>query len=232
MGAEGPTDDPAINALRERQIRNFLATLILSQGVPMLCGGDEVARSQRGNNNGYCQDDELTWYDWNLDAPRKRLMDFTAKLIELAQQPPQPPPPQVLPGPHRQKLPGSRAAIIKDIAWYNTDGNELPDEAWNEPGTAPSALMLNGKTLGVTDEDGHPVTDDSFLILVNAYHEGVEFTLPESPKGRPWVQLIDTQHIDDPFKEVPLSDKVILGGRSIRVFRDDPGNISAQPKPN
>ena len=83
MGAEGPTDDPAINELRERQTRNFLATLILSQGVPMICGGDEVARSQRGNNNGYCQDNELTWYDWKLDAPRQRLMEFTAKLIEL-----------------------------------------------------------------------------------------------------------------------------------------------------
>ncbi len=234
MGAEGPTEDLAINEMRERQTRNFLTTLIFSQGVPMLCGGDEVARSQRGNNNGYCQDDELTWYDWNLDPPRKRLMEFTAKLIELRKN---------HPNLHRRKFfqdrtvkssRGAEPRIIKDISWFNTDGNELPDEAWNEPWNRTLGLMLNGNTLGVTDEDGHPVTDDSFLILVNAYHEGVEFTLPESPKGRPWVQLVDTQHIDDPFKEVPHSEKVILGGRSIRVFRDDPGNAATlnQQPPN
>ncbi len=222
MGAEGPTDDPVINELRERQTRNFLTTLILSQGVPMLCGGDEVARSQRGNNNGYCQDDELTWYDWNLDAPRRRLMEFTAKLIELRRN---------HPNLHRRKffqdrtVKGKRGAepqIVRDIAWYNTDGNEFPDEAWSEPWNRTLGLMLNGNTLAVTDEEGHPVTDDSFLILVNAYHEGVEFTLPDPPEGKPWTQLIDTRHIDDPFKEVPFTSKVILGGRSIRVFRDGP----------
>jgi len=223
MGAEGPTDDPVINELRERQTRNFLTTLILSQGVPMLCGGDEVARSQRGNNNGYCQDDELTWYDWNLDAPRRRLMEFTAKLIELRRN---------HPNLHRRKffqdrtVKGKRGAepqIVRDIAWYNTDGNEFPEEAWGEPWNRTLGLMLNGNTLGVTDEEGRPVTDDSFLILVNAYHEGVEFTLPDPPHGKPWTQLIDTQHIDDPFKEVPFTHKVILGGRSMRVFRDGPG---------
>ncbi len=239
MGAEGPTDDPVINELRERQTRNFLTTLILSQGVPMLCGGDEVARSQRGNNNGYCQDDELTWYDWNLDAPRRRLMEFTSRLIELRRN---------HPNLHRRKffqdrtIKGTRGAepqVIKDIAWYNTDGNQLSDEAWNQPWNRTLGLMLNGNTLGVTDEEGHPVNDDSFLILVNAYHEGVEFLLPEGPKGKPWVQLIDTQHIDDPCKEVSISDKVILGGRSIRVFRDGPGPkpssadlLSPRPKPD
>ncbi len=224
MGAEGPTDDPVINEMRERQTRNFLTTLILSQGVPMLCGGDEVARSQRGNNNGYCQDDELTWYDWNLDPPRKRLMDFTAKLIELRKK---------HPNLHRRKFfqdrtikatRSAQAQIVKDIAWYNTDGNELSDEAWNQPWNRTLGLMLNGATLGVTDEEGHPVTDNSFLLLVNAYHEGVEFHLPDPPNAGTWTQLIDTQHIDDPFKEVNISEKVILGGRSMRVFRDTPGS--------
>ncbi len=220
MGAEGPTDDPVVNEMRERQTRNFLTTLILSQGVPMLCGGDEVARSQRGNNNGYCQDDELTWYDWNLDPPRRRLMEFTAKLIELRRN---------HPNLHRRKFFQDRtikatrdgqAQIVRDIAWYNTDGNELSDEAWNLPWNRALGLMLNGSTLQVTDEDGHPVTDDSFLLLVNAYHEGVEFTLPDPPDGRPWVQLIDTENIEDPFAPAPHSEKVIVGGRSMRVFSD------------
>ena len=138
MGAEGPTDDPAINELRERQTRNFLATLILSQGVPMLCGGDEVARSQRGNNNGYCQDDELTWYDWILDPPRKRLMEFTAKLIDLRRS---------HPNLHRRKFFQDRTvkgSVQRDIAWYNTDGNELSDEAWGQPWNRTLGLMLNG----------------------------------------------------------------------------------------
>ena len=214
MGLEGPTDDPAINELRERQTRNFLTTLILSQGVPMLCGGDEVARSQRGNNNGYCQDDELTWYDWNLDPPRQRLMDFTVKLIELRRS---------HPNLHRRKFFQDRTvkgSIQRDIAWYNTDGKELSDESWSQPWNRTLGLMLNGSTLQVTDEEGHPVHDDSFLLVVNAYHEGVEFILPDPPNGRSWIQVIDTQHIDDPFREEEISEKVILGGRSMRVFRE------------
>ena len=182
----------------------------------MLCGGDEVARSQRGNNNGYCQDDELTWYDWKLDEPRKRLLDFTSKLIRLRRQ---------HPNLHRRKFFQDRTikgSIVRDIAWYNTDGNELTDEQWTADWNRSLGVLLNGSTLQVTDEDGKPVVDDSFLILVNAYHEGVEMTLPEPPHGTPWVQLIDTQHIDDPFKEVAITEAVIVGGRSIRVFRDRP----------
>ena len=226
MGAEGPTDDPEINELRERQTRNFLTTLILSQGVPMLCGGDEVARSQRGNNNGYCQDDELTWYDWKLDEPRKRLMEFTSKLIGLRRQ---------HPNLHRRKFFQDRTikgSVVRDIVWYNTDGKELSDEQWNATWNRSLGVLLNGTTLQVSDEEGKPVTDDSFLILVNAYHEGVEFTLPDPPHGKPWIQLLDTQHIDDPFKEVPYTDTVIAGGRSMRVFRDGPGPQGPDNKPN
>ena len=98
----------------------------------------------------------------------------------------------------------------------------MSDEQWSADWNRNLGVLLNGTTLQVSDEEGQPVTDDSFLILVNAYHEGVEVTLPEPPHGNPWIQLIDTQHIDDPFKEVPFSDMVILGGRSMRVFRDGP----------
>ena len=214
MGVEGPTDDPEVNALRERQMRNFLATLILSQGVPLLCGGDEIAHTQSGNNNAYCQDNEISWIDWNLNPEQQRLREFAAKLIHLR---------LAHPNLRRRKFFQDRVirgSLERDIAWYNTDGSEFSDEAWNTGWNRALALMLNGKTLGITDEDGHRIIDNSFLILVNAAAEGVEFTLPEAPAGT-WMQILDTESIDEPFAEVAPDALVILGGRSLRVFRSN-----------
>jgi isoamylase len=214
MGAEGPTDDPAINALRERQMRNFLATLLLSQGVPMIAGGDEFARSQRGNNNGYCQDNELTWYDWKLDDSRVRSMEFTRKLVHLRRS---------HPNLHRRKFFQDRTirnSVVRDIAWYGADGNEMPEGAWNAEWTRSMALMLNGKTLQAADDEGNPLLDDSFLIVVNAFHEGVEFTLPPQPNGSPWRLVMNTENVDDPFEQVVVGEKVIAGGRSLLVYSD------------
>src|SRR5271170_4414537 len=184
MGVEGPTDDEGINILRERQTRNFLATLMLSQGVPMLNGGDEIARSQRGNNNCYCQDNELTWYDWNLDEPRKRLLAFTARLIHLR---------SCHPNLHRRKFFQDRPIrkegedlVIKDVSWFSTDGKQVSDEVWNTEWNRSVAVLLNGQTLQVTDEDGRRVIDDSFFLVVNAAEAGVEYVLPVSPSGRRW----------------------------------------------
>jgi isoamylase len=206
MGAEGPTEDEGINSLRERQTRNFLATLMLSQGVPMLAGGDEVSRSQRGNNNAFCQDNELTWYDWNLDPPRKRLLEFTCKLIALRRN---------HPNLHRRKFFQDRqirGSVVRDIAWYNTDGNELGDDNWSTTWNRSMGVMLNGKTLGYPDEEGKPIEDDSFLILINAYHEGVEFKVPDPPNGNPWKFVMRTENIEDPFAEMKPEDKLIVGG--------------------
>ncbi|QHN03726.1 glycogen debranching protein GlgX [Granulicella sp. WH15] len=214
MGVEGPTDDKAILEMRERQVLNFLSTLLLSQGVPMLCGGDEVARSQRGNNNAFCQDNELTWYDWNLDAPRRRLMDFTGKLIQLR---------RAHPNLHRRKFFQDRTirgSVVRDIAWCNTDGEEFNDKNWNAQWARSLALLLNGKTLGVTDEDGTPLCDDSFLILINAFHEGVEFKLPPPPDGTPWKQILNTENLEDPFAQPPLGPSIIVGGRSLILLSD------------
>ncbi|GAC1416264.1 MAG: glycogen debranching protein GlgX [Acidobacteriaceae bacterium] len=214
MGVEGATDDPEINKQRERQIRNFLGTLLLSQGVPMICGGDEFARSQRGNNNCYCQDNELTWYDWQLDASRTRLMEFTRKLVKLR---------RAHPNLHRRKFFQDRTirnSVVRDIAWYGADGKEMPEEAWTTEWTRSLGLMLNGKTLQASDGDGNPLVDDSFLILVNSFHEGVEFTLPPVPDGSKWRQVMDTENLEDPFKITDVSDKVIVGGRSMMVFSD------------
>ncbi len=108
----------------------------------------------------------------------------------------------------------------KDIAWYDPDGNEVSDEAWNAEWIRAIALLLNGQTLQVTDENGKPVIDASFLILVNASHQGVEFTLPPSPTGNPWVQIVETENIDDPFARRTAAEKAIVGGRSLRVFND------------
>ncbi|HEX4037779.1 MAG TPA: glycogen debranching protein GlgX [Acidobacteriaceae bacterium] len=214
MGAEGPTDDPAINTLRERQMRNFIATLILSQGVPMICGGDETARSQDGNNNAYCQDNELTWFEWNLTPARQRLLEFTTKLIQLRRS---------HPNLHRRKFFQDRVirgSVLRDIAWFNTDGNEFSEEDWNTHWYRALAVLLNGKTLAITDEDGHPILDDTFLILVNASAEGVEFTLPAAPAGHPWKLILDTENLDDPFHDPDVGEKIIIGGRSMRVFCD------------
>ena len=214
MGAEGPTDDAAINEMRERQTRNFLATLMLSQGVPMLAGGDEVARSQMGNNNAFCQDNELTWYDWNLDPPRRRLMEFTGRLIQLR---------KAHPNLHRRKFFQDRTirgSVVRDVAWYNTNADEFSDEDWNTHWNKSMGVMLNGKTLGVTNDEGKPVEDDSFLILINASPDGVEFTLPKPPNGHPWSAVMRTENIDDPFANFELGEKIILGGRSLALLSD------------
>jgi isoamylase len=218
MGAEGPTQDPAINALRERQMRNFLATLMLSQGVPMLAGGDEVARSQRGNNNCYCQDNELTWFDWNLDGPRKRLLEFTTRLIQLRLS---------HPNLHRRKFFQNREirklgqdTAVMDLAWFNTDGNHVSDQTWRTEWNRTVCVLLNGQTLEVSDDKGQPVIDNSFLLIVNAAQDGVEFTLPPCESGTGWRQIVSTENIDEPFAEKEPDGKVIIGGRSLLLFMD------------
>jgi isoamylase len=222
MGAEGPTEEKCINTLRERQMRNFLATLMLSQGVPMISGGDEIARTQQGNNNAYCQDNELTWFDWERCEEQQRLLAFTRRIIQLR---------LAHPNLHRRKFfqdrvirtpAGDRLVkkVVKDIAWYGPDGYEVSDEAWSAEWVRAIALLLNGQTLQITNENGAPVIDQSFLLLVNAAHEGVEFTLPDSPTGNPWVQIMETENTADPFLSNVAAEKVIVGGRSLKLFND------------
>ena len=223
MGAEGPTDDPNVNNLRERQMRNLITTLMLSQGVPMLCGGDEFSRSQRGNNNCYCQDNELTWYDWDLDDSRKRLLEFTSRLIQLRRD---------HPNLHRRKFFQDsviRGSVVRDVAWFGTDGQEVSDEVWGQPWSKSIAVMFNGKTLNTIDDEGQKVVDDSFLILINAADQGVEYVLPETPGKTPWRQVLDTENIDDPFCEVEMHDKAIVGGRAVRVYSDSMQQVAKSP---
>ena len=221
MGAEGPTEDAAINELRERQTRNFLATLMLSQGVPMLAGGDEVARSQMGNNNAFCQDNELTWYDWSLDAPRRRLMEFTGKLIQLRRS---------HPNLHRRKFFQDRDIRGSvDVAWYSTDGKQFEGEDWNQPWNKSLGLLLNGKTLNVSDDEGNEVIDDTFMILINAAPDGVEFKLPQPLNGTPWKLVMKTENIENPFAEGKLDKTIIVGGRSLVLLSDGELFNTVQP---
>ena len=186
-GTEGPTDDPAILALRQRQQRNFLATLLLSQGVPMLCGGDEIGRTQQGNNNAYCQDNEVSWFDWKLDKRRRDLLGFTRFLIELRRRHP------VLR--RRQFFYGRRiqGSEVKDLAWFRPDGKEMTEEDWTNPQTRCLDLRLAGDAMEEVDAQGSLIVDDTLLILLNAYHEPLSFTLPAHRPGVKWELVLDTR---------------------------------------
>jgi isoamylase len=194
MGAEGPTDDAAINLARDRQMRNFLATLLFSQGVPMILGGDEIARTQQGNNNAYCQDNELTWFDWNLDDRKQGLLNFTRKLIKIRLSHP------VL---HQRKFYQDRkirGSEGKDVLWLRPDGGEMTDEEWGLGWTRSLGVVLNGRALGDVDEHGEEVVDDSFLLLLNCHHEPIQFFAPKSTEIEAWHVLVDTNESDLPEK--------------------------------
>ncbi|HEY0795140.1 MAG TPA: glycogen debranching protein GlgX [Acidisarcina sp.] len=214
MGAEGPTDDPEIHRARMKQVRNQLATLLLSQGVPMISGGDEILRTQQGNNNAYCQDNEISWYDWAQNPDKEALLNFTAKLIALR---------KAHPNLHRSKFFQDRAihhSATRDIAWYGNDGKELSDEAWNTSFVRTFGMMLNGQTLNVTDNLGNPLHDDSFLLLVNAHHEEVTFTLPEPPEAGRWKVIMNTADLTSPFKTLWIRRRMRIEGRSLVLLTE------------
>jgi glycogen operon protein len=213
-GAEGPTDDPEVNALRSRQQRNFLTTLLLSQGVPMICHGDELGRTQQGNNNVYCQDNELSWIDWS--TADTELMAFTQKVSELRANHPVFRRRRFFSGrPVRQRgAPG-----LPDIAWFAPDGSEMTDEDW-ESGFAKSiAVYLNGQGIPDLDVRGQRITDDSFLLCFNAYHEPIEFAMPAAEFGRAWLPVINTADDDDARESVTAGVKIEVAGRAVLVLQ-------------
>ncbi|MGH7973557.1 MAG: glycogen debranching protein GlgX, partial [Limisphaerales bacterium] len=185
-GAEGPTDDPAIIELRERQKRNFLATLLFSQGVPMICGGDEMGRTQRGNNNAYCQDNEISWYDWTLDERNRSLLDYTSLLIAFRRKHP-----NLRRHKYFQGRP-IRGGGVKDIIWVRSDGAEMTDEEWSAGWHRALGVRFNGDAFEIQDERGERVNDDTLLLLLNAHHEPIPFTLPAFVPGAKWALVFDT----------------------------------------
>ncbi|TXF11985.1 glycogen debranching protein GlgX [Pelomicrobium methylotrophicum] len=187
-GVEGETDDPAINALRARQKRNLLATLLLSQGVPMLLAGDEICRTQRGNNNAYCQDNEISWIDWHLTEPKQKLLAFVQRLVALRREHP------VFRRRHFFQGRPIHGTGVKDILWLNPDGREMTEEEWNQHHARCLGVYLAGEGLTETDERGRPITDANFLVLFNAHHEEIPFTLPRLAGGSRWLSVLDTAY--------------------------------------
>ncbi|GAB3214318.1 glycogen debranching protein GlgX [Marinactinospora thermotolerans] len=186
-GIEGPTDDPAINALRDRQRRNILATLMLSQGVPMLLHGDEIGRTQAGNNNAYCQDSELTWMDWTLVEENADLLAFTAAITELRHHHPIFRRTRFFAG-----SPIRKGDELRDIAWFTPDGAEMTEENWEAPFGRCIVVFLNGEGMTDLDPRGERVTDDSFLLCFNAHYGDVEVTIPDQDYGAEWSVVVDT----------------------------------------
>jgi isoamylase len=210
-GVEGSTDDPAIRSLRSRQMRNFLATLLLSQGVPMISHGDEVGRTQRGNNNAYCQDSELTWIDWNLDAEKRALLQFTAKLVRFR---------RTQPTLRRRRYFQDRSIRgVKDVAWFSPDGREMTDEAWNADFVRSLGMLLSGSAIEEVDERGEPVLGDTLLVLLNGHHDRISFVLPPLVADQLWFRVFDTVDPSLPDKSFRPGMRFQLQGRSVAVLK-------------
>ena len=210
-GVEGETDDPAVLALRRRQVRNFLAILLLSQGTPMICGGDEIGRTQGGNNNAYCQDNEISWYDWKLDGERKALHAFTRKLIAIRRD---------HPAFHRAKFFKGRkirGTDVRDITWYRHDGAPMTDGDWENPVTASLSLFLAGHGIDDRDEEGNLVIDDDFTLVLNGSDTPLDFVLPKTTSVGPWQLLVDTSD-DDRNERVEQGGTTAVGHRSLKLF--------------
>ncbi len=212
-GDEGPTDDPAVNALRARQQRNFLATLFLSQGIPMLLGGDEMGRSQGGNNNGYCQDNEISWYDWeNIDQD---LLQFTKAVICLWRE---------HPAFRRRRWFQGRdfhGAEASDIGWYKPDGHPISDEDWQAGFAKSLGIYLNGKAIPDPGPRGERIEDDRFYLLFHAHHESCPFVIPGAGLGRRWVKVLDTAEpvAMESTETLAAGSEVKVEGRAMLVFR-------------
>lgn len=206
-GAEGPTEDPAILKLRARQKRNFLAALFLSQGVPMLLGGDEMGRTQQGNNNAYCQDNEISWYNW--DAVDRELLEFTSRLIEFRKK-------------HtvfrrRRFFQGVpiHGGEKKDVAWFTPDGQEMTEENWGEGFAKCVGVFLNGEAIPSPNARGERITDDSFYLIFNGHYESLMFALPESSWGQKWKIVFRTDELGFPDSggEFGAEERIEVQGR-------------------
>jgi glycogen operon protein len=214
-GVEGPTDEPAVLALRARQQRNFLATLLLSQGVPMLQAGDEIGRTQYGNNNAYCQDNALSWLDWNLDQPRRELLEFTRLLSRLFHRHP------VL---RRRKFFQGRhihGSEVKDLAWFRPDGHEMTDEDWLNWHTRCLGMLLAGDAIEELDARGARIVDQTLLLLLNAHYEPLPFRVPAYQTAVRWEVVIDTRETPERGRRAFLSGgaSYLLEARSLALLR-------------
>jgi glycogen operon protein len=212
-GVEGETDDAEVLQLRQRQARNFLTTLMLSQGIPMLLGGDELLRSQQGNNNGYCQDSEISWFKWDLEKENQDFVNFCRELVYFRRQHPV--------FRRRKWFQGQAIRGVPDINWYNPDGSEMNQEEWDLGYAKSIALFLNGSKIPSPGTQGQKVSDDSFLLFFNAHWETIEFNLPGDFADQEWCMVIDTKEprfIQD-SRIFTGNEAVPVIGRSMVVLR-------------
>jgi isoamylase len=214
-GAEGHSDDPAIIALRERQKRNLIATLIFSEGVPMVFAGDELSHTKNGNNNTYCHDNDLTWLHWDLDSRKQKFLEFVRACTQIWREQP------VL---QRRKFflgRPIRGSNIKDISFFDPSGEEMSDKAWNAGWVQCLGVRLAGDMINEVDERGEPIKGDTLLLLLNAHWEEIPFTLPDTAGGDVWQSLIDTAEPDRPLpiKVRPAREQFPLYGRSLALLR-------------
>jgi isoamylase len=222
-GVEGPTDDPDILELRERQKRNLIATLLLSEGVSMLFAGDELSHTKGGNNNTYCQDNELTWLNWDLDERKQKFLDFVRKCTRIWREQP------VL---QRRKFFQGRAlrgSGIKDISFFDLSGQEMTDQQWGEPNARSIGIRLAGDEIGDHDERGEPIRGDTLLLLFNSHWEELPFTLPAAREEHVWETMLDTARPEEGCKVYKPGERFPLFGRSVAVLRTATREEVGQP---
>jgi isoamylase len=211
-GVEGPTDDPFVTELRERQQRNFLTTLLLSQGVPMLLGGDELSRTQRGNNNAWCQDNEISWFDWEVDEQGERLLEFARRVIFLRRNHP------VF---RRNRFFAGSGEDLPDVWWMRPDGRKMTQRDWRNPDARAIGVFLNGDELHATTQSGEELEDESFLLLFNAHHEPMTFRMPTRRFGARWKLELSTAEpeLEEGARSWAARDEVTVESRSILALR-------------
>lgn len=213
-GVEGPTNTPDVNDLRQRQMRNMFATLLFSQGIPMICGGDEVARTQQGNNNAYCQDNEISWTNWHLDKGRKELLAFVSKLIHLRLDHP------VL---HRRRFftgrePGDDSNMIPQVEWFDHTGSIMDMDDWQNTHAFSMMIYLNGSDIPEVDWYGNRMVDNDFILIFNAHYEPIMFTLPDERYGRKWQLVVDTHNPNEPALSYEAGFMITAQSRSFLML--------------
>ena len=216
-GVEGPTNIPDVNDLRQRQMRNMFATLLFSQGIPMICGGDEVARTQQGNNNAYCQDNEISWTNWHLDKGRKELLAFVSKLIHLRLDHP------VL---HRRRFftgrePGDDSNTIPQVEWFDHTGSIMDMDDWQNTHAFSMMIYLNGSDIPEVDWYGNRMVDNDFILIFNAHYEPIMFTLPDERYGRKWQLVVDTHNPNEPALSYEAGFMITARSRSFLMLMSD-----------
>jgi isoamylase len=215
-GVEGPSQDPEVTALRARQKRNLLATLLFSQGVPMVLAGDELGHTQQGNNNAYCQDNRTSWLDWDLSEESAAFLEFAARVIAMRRKHP------VFSRRRFLQRDAITADGLKEIIWLNPDGHEMSVEKWNEHFARCLGVYLSGAAMERSDGRGRPVKDNNFLLLFNAHHEIIPFKMPDFLQDKAWWTELDTADAHTPFAQRRLSAdaEYPLQGRSLVLLRE------------